>query len=71
MLSEENCSTKKEILDMIAKGERFSNHPIAKAILKGNKKLYFNYEIRQKEKLEKLQKAYGFQCFFGKRKIEL
>lgn len=68
-------STHGDILMVSSDGGYNKRHPedemLAKAILKGNKKLYFNYEIRQKEKLEKLQKAYGFQCFFGKRKIEL
>ncbi len=47
--------TKKEILDMIAKGESFSNHPIAKAILKE-----IDYELDIKEIKNYKEKAgYG------------
>lgn len=68
-------STQGDILMISTNGGYSNRHPedelLAKAILKGNKKLYFNYEIRQKEKMERFQKMYGFQCFFGERKIEL
>lgn len=68
-------STQGDILMISTNGGYSNRHPedelLAKAILKGSKKLYFNYEIRQKEKMERFQKMYGFQCFFGERKIEL
>jgi len=55
-------------------GEKY-NHPendlLAAALLKGNKKMYFNYDISQKEMLLNNQKKYGFEVFFNKKEIDL
>lgn len=66
--------TKAECLLISTNGKR-NNHPendlIARAVLKGNKKIYFNYDIKQKEELLKKQNRYNFQVFFNQREIEL
>jgi len=51
------------------------NHPendlIARLILNGNDKIYFNYSVKQKNMLLQEQEKYDFQAFFEKREIEL
>lgn len=66
--------TKAAYLLISTNGKR-NNHPendlIARAVLEGNKKIYFNYDIKQKETLLKKQNRYNFQVFFNQREIEL
>lgn len=56
-------------------GGRQNRHPendlLARAILKGNKTIYFNYDIKQKQKLLIMQKEYGYSAMFGHREIKL
>lgn len=68
-------NTRGEKILISTNGGPGGRHPeeetVAQVILAGNRKLYFNYEIRQKDKLEKLQEQYGYQVFFNKREIEV
>jgi len=56
-------------------GGRQNRHPdndlLARAILNGNKTIYFNYDIRQKPELMDMQEKYGYSAMFGHREIRL
>jgi beta-lactamase superfamily II metal-dependent hydrolase len=56
-------------------GGRKNRHPenelLARAILRGNKTLYFNYDIKQKLELIDMQGRYGYLANFGDREIRL
>ncbi|NLV22075.1 MAG: MBL fold metallo-hydrolase [Syntrophomonadaceae bacterium] len=56
-------------------GGRQNRHPendlLARAILNGNKTIYFNYDIRQKQELMVMQEKYEFSSMFGHREIRL
>ena len=56
-------------------GGRQNRHPendlLARAILNGNKMIYFNYDIRQKQELMDMQGEYGYSVMFGHREIRL
>lgn len=56
-------------------GGRQNRHPendlLARAILKGNKTIYFNYDIKQKQELLIMQEEYGYSAMFGHREIRL
>lgn len=56
-------------------GGKNMRHPedelLARVILKGMKKLYFNYDIRRKKQLIEFQNPYGFSAHFGEPKIVL
>lgn len=64
-----------DILLISTNGGRGNRHPeketLAQAILAGNKVLYCNYDIPQKDILKKLQKKYGYQIVYNQRKIEV
>ena len=56
-------------------GGRQKRHPekelLAQVILKGNKRIYFNYRVHIAEELETLTEQYGFNVEFGVRQIYL
>lgn len=56
-------------------GGRQKRHPenelLAKTILNGNKTIYFNYDIKQKQDLLSMQEEYGYSVMFGHREIRL
>lgn len=64
-----------DIILISTNGNRGKRHPeketLAQAILAGNRVLYCNYDIPQRDILEKLQQRYGYQIFYGQRKIEV
>lgn len=64
-----------DVLMISTNGGRGKRHPeketLAQAILAGNKALYCNYDIPQKDILKRLQKKYGYQIVCDKRKIEV
>lgn len=56
-------------------GGKKNRHPendlLARAILTGNKTIYFNYDIKQKQELMDMQEEYGYSAMFGHREIRL
>lgn len=56
-------------------GGKQNRHPendlLARAILNGNKTIYFNYDIKQKQELIDKQGEYGYSVMFGHREIKL
>lgn len=64
-----------DIILISTNGNRGKRHPeketLAQAILAGNRVLYCNYDIPQRDILEKLQQRYGYQIFYSQRKIEV
>lgn len=56
-------------------GGKQNRHPenelLARAILTGNKTIYFNYDIKQKHELLDMQGEYGYSMMFGHREIRL
>ncbi|SHK74275.1 ComEC/Rec2 family competence protein [Desulforamulus aeronauticus] len=56
-------------------GGKQNRHPenelLARAILTGNKIIYFNYDIKQKQELIDMQEEYGYSAMFGHREIRL
>ena len=64
-----------DILLISTNGSRGRRHPeketIAQAILAGNKILYCNYDIPQKNVLEKLQERYEYHIYYGQSEIEI
>lgn len=56
-------------------GGRQNRHPenelLARTILNGNKTIYFNYDIKQKQDLLSMQEEYGYSALFGHREIRL
>ncbi|MHB8125311.1 MAG: ComEC/Rec2 family competence protein [Desulfitobacteriaceae bacterium] len=56
-------------------GGRQNRHPendlLARTILNGNKTIYFNYDIKQKQELLIMQEEYGYSAMFGHREIRL
>lgn len=56
-------------------GGKQKRHPekelLARVILSGNKRIYFNYDIKQKQELLDMQEEYGYSVMFGHREIKL
>ncbi len=60
---------------LISTDGKQNRHPendlLARAILTGNKTIYFNYDIKQKQELIDKQGEYGYSAMFGHREIKL
>lgn len=67
--------TKGKTILISTDGGKQNRHPendlLARAILSGNKNIYFNYEIRQNKELLNMKEQYGYSVIFGQRQIEL